>query len=261
MKRILILIFLSSFLSVSVYAGSDGSNELSKKSDASVKDCFEGLNRGIFAFNQAIDTVVFEPLAKGYRYLPSPIRTGTSNVVGNLSTLLTIPNNVLQGEFILAGKNTIRFVINTSIGILGLFDPATPLGFDDYQKEDFGQTLGRWGVGEGCYLVLPVLGPSTARDALGSLGNYLGGDAWYNVTVTNDTHYFSDFDYYASKGVEGVDFRAKNLEAINNLEKNSIDFYASVKSLYLQDRRKKILNADDITETQDDSDWEEIETQ
>ena len=261
MKRILILIFLSSFLSVSVYAASDGQNELSKKSDVTVNDCFEGLNRGIFAFNQAIDSVVFEPLAKGYRYLPSPIRTGTSNVVGNLSTLLTIPNNVLQGELVLAGKNTVRFVINTSIGILGLFDPATPLGFNEYQKEDFGQTLGRWGVGEGCYLVLPVLGPSTARDAMGSLGNYLGGDAWYNVTITNDTHYFSDFDYYASKGAEGVDFRAKNMEAINNLEKNSIDFYASVKSLYLQDRRKKILNTNDTTETQDDSDWEEIETQ
>ena len=109
MKRILILIFVSYFLSVSVYAGSDGSNELSKKSNEPVKDCFEGLNRGIFAFNQAVDSVVFEPLAKGYRYLPSPIRTGTSNVVGNLSTLLTIPNNVLQGEFILAGKNTFRF--------------------------------------------------------------------------------------------------------------------------------------------------------
>ena len=119
MKRILILIFLSSFLSVSVYAASDGQNELSKKSDVTVNDCFEGLNRGIFAFNQAIDSVVFEPLAKGYRYLPSPIRTGTSNVVGNLSTLLTIPNNVLQGELVLAGKNTVRFVINTSIGILG----------------------------------------------------------------------------------------------------------------------------------------------
>ena len=261
MKRIFILIFLSSFLSVSVYAGSDGSNELSKKSDASVKDCFEGLNRGIFAFNQALDSVVFEPLAKGYRYLPSPIRTGTSNVVGNLSTLLTIPNNVIQGDFVIAGKNVVRFVINSSIGILGLFDPATRLGFDDYQREDFGQSLGRWGVGEGCYLVLPVLGPSTARDAIGSLGNYLGGDAWYNVTVRNDTHYFDDFDYYASKGAEGIDFRAKNLEAINNLEKNSIDFYASVKSLYLQDRRKKILNADNIIETLDDSDWEEIETQ
>ena len=261
MKRIIVLIFLSTFLTLSVYAGSDGKIELSKKSEASVKDCFEGLNRGIFTFNQALDAAVFEPLAKGYRYLPSPIRTGTSNAVSNISTLLSIPNNVLQGDIGVAGKNTVRFIINSSIGILGLFDFATPLGFDDYQKEDFGQTLGRWGIGNGCYLVLPVLGPSTARDAIGSLGNYLGGDTWYNVTVRNDTHYFSDFDYYASKGTEGVDFRAKNMEAINNLEKNSIDFYASVKSLYLQDRRKRILNADDITETQDDSDWEEIETQ
>jgi len=261
MKKIFILIFISYFLSVSVYAGNDGSNELSKKLGEPVKDCFEGLNRGIFAFNQGLDAVIIEPLAKGYRYLPSPIRTGTSNVIGNLSTLLTVPNNMLQGEFLLAGKNTIRFVINTSFGILGLFDPASVIGFNEYQREDFGQSLGRWGVGEGCYLILPVLGPSTARDAVASLGNFVGGDAWYNVTVRNDTHYFSDFDYYSSKGVGGVDFRAKNMEAINNLEKNSIDFYASVKSLYLQDRRKKILNTDDITETQDDSDWEEIETQ
>ena len=91
--------------------------------------------------------------------------------------------------------------------------------------------------------------------------NYLGGDAWYNITVDEDTHYVSDFDYYASRGVNGVDFRAKNLESFENLEKNSIDFYASVKSLYLQDRKKKILNSDQITETLDDSDWEEIETQ
>ena len=167
----------------------------------------------------------------------------------------------MQGDFGIAGKNALRFVFNSTVGIVGLFDPASAIGLNDYQKEDFGQTLGRWGAGEGCYLVLPVLGPSTARDALGSLGNYLGGDAWYNVTVRNDTHYVSDFDYYASKGTEGIDFRAKNFDSINNLEENSIDFYASVKSLYLQDRRKKILNANDRTETQDDSDWEEIDTQ
>ena len=113
---------------------------------------------------------------------------------------------------------------------------------------------------EGCYLVLPILGPSTARDTLGSFTNYFGGDAWYNITVNNDTHYVSDFDYYASVGTKGVDFRAKNIEAFDNLEKNSIDFYASVKSLYLQDRKQRILNSDDITETMDDSDWEEIET-
>ena len=240
-------------------AGSDGQNELSKNTNGEIKDCFETVNRGIFAFNQAIDGLIFEPLAKGYLYLPSPIRTGTSNFVGNLSTLLTIPNNVLQGDFHIAGKNTLRFVVNSTVGVVGIFDPASAIGLNSYEREDFGQTLGSWGVGEGCYVVLPVLGPSTARDAIGSLGNYMGGDAWYNVTVKNDTQYFSDFDYYASKGAGGVDFRAKNFDDINNLEENSIDFYASVKSLYLQDRRKRILNATGATQTQDDSDWEEIE--
>ena len=259
MRRILGIIILSLFMATSSIAGSDGQNELSKNTNGQVKDCFEKVNRGIFAFNQAIDGLIFEPLAKGYRHLPSPIRTGTSNFIGNISTLLTIPNNVLQGDFGVAGKNTLRFVVNSTIGIVGLFDPAAAIGLNAYEKEDFGQTLGRWGVGEGCYIVLPVLGPSTARDTLGSLGNYMGGDAWYNVTVRNDTRYFSDFDYYASKGVGGVDFRAKNFDDINNLEENSIDFYASVKSLYLQDRQKKILNAKGVTQTQNDSDWEEID--
>ena len=261
MKKLLILIFLTSFISFSAHAGSEGQEDLSKKSSSEVKDCFEGINRGIFAFNQALDASIFEPLAKGYRLLPSPIRSGTSNFISNLSLVVTVPNNVLQGDIGLAGKNTARFVVNSTVGILGFFDPATKMGLNDYSKEDYGQTLGRWGFGEGCYLVLPVLGPSTARDTIGSLTNYLGGDAWYNITVGQDTHYVSDFDYYASKGADGIDFRAKNLEAINNLEKNSIDFYASVKSLYLQDRRKRILNSDAIVETQDDSDWEEIETQ
>ena len=259
MSRIFKVIILSLFLATSSMAGSDGKNELSKNTNGEVKDCFETVNRGIFAFNQAIDGLIFEPLAKGYLYLPSPIRTGTSNFVGNLSTLLTIPNNVLQGDFGIAGKNTLRFVVNSTVGIVGLFDPASAIGLNSYEKEDYGQTLGTWGFGEGCYVVLPVLGPSTARDAIGSLGNYMGGDAWYNVTVRNDTRYFSDFDYYASKGAGGVDFRAKNFDDINNLEENSIDFYASVKSLYLQDRRKRILNATGATQTQDDSDWEEIE--
>ena len=259
MSRIFKVIVLSLFIATSSMAGSDGQNELSKNTNGEVKDCFETVNRGIFAFNQAIDGLIFEPLAKGYLHLPSPIRTGTSNFVGNLSTLLTIPNNVLQGDLGIAGKNTLRFIVNSTVGIIGIFDPASAIGLNSYEKEDYGQTLGKWGVGEGCYVVLPVLGPSTARDAIGSLGNYMGGDAWYNVTVRNDTRYFSDFDYYASKGAGGVDFRAKNFDDINNLEENSIDFYASVKSLYLQDRRKRILNATGATQTQDDSDWEEIE--
>ena len=138
---------------------------------------------------------------------------------------------------------------------------AQHLGFSEYVKEDYGQTLASHGVGPGCYIVLPVLGPSTARDTIGSVTNFIGGDAWYNVTVRNDTHHFSDFDYYASKVTSGVDFRAKNFDSIENLEKNSLDFYASVKSLYLQNRQQKILNTNSIVETQDDSDWEEIENQ
>ena len=129
------------------------------------------------------------------------------------------------------------------------------------KKEDYGQSLAKLGVGPGCYVVLPVLGPSTVRDTIGSSLSFFGGDPWYNVTVRNDTQYFNETDYYTSKISSGVDFRAKNFNSIENLEKNSIDFYASVKSLYLQDRQQKILNTKKIIETQNDSDWEEIDNQ
>ena len=260
MKKLIIYILASLFISFGSIAGTDGENKMSKSSNGEIKDCFEGLNRGIFAFNQVLDSVVIEPVAKGYRYLPSPIREGTSNALSNLSLVVTIPNNILQGDMSLAGKNSARFVVNSTLGILGIFDPASKMGLNDYEKEDWGQTFAKWGVGEGCYLVLPILGPSTLRDATASLINYTGGNAWYNITVDEDTHYVSDFDYYASRGLSGVDFRAKNIESFNNLEKNSIDFYASVKSLYLQDRKRRILNSDEIIDTMDDSDWEEIET-
>ena len=261
MNRIFKILIISFLVSTSSFADSNVKNELSNGSNGQVKDCFEGLNRGIFAFNQVLDNIIVEPIARGYRYLPSPIRTGTSNALTNLSLVITIPNNILQGEFGLAGKNTGRFLINTTVGILGIFDPAAKIGLNNYEKEDWGQTLAVWGVDEGCYIVLPILGPSTVRDTVGSLTNYIGGDAWYNITVRNDTRYVSDFDYYASVASNGVDFRAKNLESFENLEENSLDLYASVKSLYLQDRKKKIANSDDITETMNDSDWEEIETQ
>ena len=247
-------------MSLSANAGSDGENTISKKQPKPVKDCFETVNRGIFAFNQALDNVIFEPVAKGYRYIPSPIRTGTSNTLSNLSNLITIPNNLLQGDVKTAGVNTIRFVLNTTLGILGIWDPAQVLGFEKKEKEDYGQTLGSWGIGPGCYVVLPVLGPSTVRDAVGTFANFVGGDPWYNVTVTNDTNYFKESDYYTTRLTSGVDYRAKNIESFDNLEKNSIDFYASIRSLYLQDRQQRILNSDKITDTMDDSDWEEIES-
>ena len=244
---------LSIFISVSSYAENGSEN-------GQVKECFEGVNRGIFAFNKALDNIIVEPVAKGYRKLPSPIRTGTGNFLNNLSLLSTIPNNVLQGDLDLAVKNSSRLVINTTIGILGIFDPAENMGLNNYEREDYGQTFAKWGMGEGCYLVLPVLGPSTVRDASGKLMSYLGGDPWYNITVANDTQYVNEADYYVSRVSSAVDFRAKNINSFDNLEKNSIDFYASVKSLYLQDRKQRILNSNKIIDTQDDSDWEEIDT-
>ena len=106
---------------------------------------------------------------------------------------------------------------------------------------------------------MPVLGPTTVRDSIGSLVNVMGGDAWYNVTVANDTQYFNEADYYLSRVTSGVDFRAKNLESFDSLEKTSIDLYASIRSLYLQDRQRKIQNIDQATETMSDDDWEEID--
>ena len=259
--RFLIVIFfvISSTLAI---AGDDGNLKINGKSNNSieVKDCFEKVNRGIFAFNQVLDKVIFRPLAKGYRMFPQPIRSGTSNALNNLSNVVTIPNNVLQGQFKDAGINSARLVINTTLGIAGIFDVASYYGLKKKEKEDYGQTLGVWGANEGCYFVLPVLGPTTVRDSLGSIINVIGGDAWYNVTVVNDTQHFSERDYWATIILSGIDFRAKNLESFDNLEKNSVDLYASVRSLYLQDRSRKIGNIDKTTETLSDDDWEELDT-
>jgi phospholipid-binding lipoprotein MlaA len=257
-KKITIILITTLTLTFNVNASSDGELLLKKNNPSEIKDCSQTFNRASFALNQGLDKVIFKPVASLYKSLPSPIRTGTSNVLDNLSNLVTIPNNILQGEFKKAGVNTGRFLVNTTVGVLGLADVAEALGFTEYEKEDYGQSLAVAGVGPGCYLVLPVIGPSTARDAVASVANFTGGDAWYNVSVKNDTQHFSDVDYYSSRATSGVDFRAKNFDSIENLEKNSIDFYASVKSLYLQNRQQKIVNTNKIIDTQNDNDWEEF---
>jgi len=259
MKKIIITSLISIILSANVSAGTDGENNISKKIKP-VKDCFERLNRSTFALNQGLDKVIFKPIAKGYRKLPSPIRAGTSNALINLSSLVTIPNNILQGEFKDAGVNTGRFAINTTLGILGIFDVAEKIGFSEYEKEDYGQTLGAWGVGAGCYVVLPVLGPSTVRDTVGSFVNVMGGDPYYNASVYGNNEYLTDALYMKTKIISGIDFRAKNLESIDNLEKNSMDFYASVRSLYLQDRQQKIANSNPTIEIMYEGDWEAIDS-
>jgi len=229
-------------------------------------ECFEKFSRGTLKFNQGLDRAIFKPIAKGYRALPVPIRSGTSNFVGNLRSLLTFANNILQGDLKGAGNTAGRFAINTTVGILGLFDPASKMGFEKKSREDFGQTLGVWGADTGCYFVLPILGPTTTRDALGLVGNIFV-DPVYHLTHNSETDVvignenLSEHNYYYYKGIDAVDFRSKNIESIDSLEKNSIDFYASVKSLYLQNRAQKITNSPISDKGQDDSDWEEIDNQ
>jgi phospholipid-binding lipoprotein MlaA len=260
MKKIIITSLISLMLAINVSADTDGENSLSKKNPREVKDCFEGVNRVTFSFNQGLDKAIFKPVARGYRKLPSPIRSGTSNALENISSLITIPNNILQGEFKKAGINTGRFIVNTTVGILGVFDVATKIDFPEYEKEDYGQTFGAWGIGAGCYVVLPVFGPSTVRDAIGSFVNAFG-DPYYNMSVHGNNQYLDKKVYIATKTISGIDFRAKNLETIENLEKNSMDFYASVRSLYLQDRQQKIRNSDPTIDIMYEGDWEEVETQ
>ena len=266
-KLILISIFALLLQTSSADAVTTGSEELKGSgSQSTVSECFEGFSRVMFKLNHGLDKVIFEPVAKGYRALPVPIRKGTSNVVDNLRSLLTFSNNVLQGDFRNAGNTAGRFVINSTVGILGIWDPAAALGLEEKGKEDFGQTMGVWGANSGCYFVLPIMGPTTVRDAAGLVGNFFL-DPVYHVTHNSEIHNelagnsnYSEHNYYFYRGTGAVDFRAKNIESWNSLEENSIDLYASLKSLYLQNRKLKIANTTSVIETQDDSDWEEIDT-
>ncbi len=263
-KKFAIILFSVFLFSLNSYAGSEGQLDLPEKQQSKkIKDCFEKLNRATFSFNQGLDKAIIKPIAKGYRNLPDPIQKGTKNAVTNLSNLITIPNNILQGDVKLAIINTGRLVVNTTVGLLGTIDVANKMGFPKYIKEDYGQTLGTWGVGPGCYVVLPVLGPSTLRDTAGSFANVMGGDPWYNASVHGNNEFLSEGLYITSKAISGVDFRANNLESFDNLEENSIDFYASVKSLYLQDRENKIENnqrGNVEVIYKNEEDWEEIDS-
>ena len=262
LKKLIITTIYIFLLAFNANAGSDGELVLKNNQQQEIKDCFETLNRKTFAFNKGLDEALIKPIAKGYRNLPDTIQKGTSNAVRNLSNLITIPNNILQGDVKTAIINTSRLVVNTTIGLLGTVDVANKMGFPKYVKEDYGQTLGKWGVGPGCYLVLPVLGPSTVRDTAGSFANIMGGDPWYNASVHGNNEFLSEGVYITSKALNGIDFRSDNLESLDNLEKNSIDFYASLRSLYLQDRENKIKdNQRGSIEViyKDEEDWEEIE--
>lgn len=208
------------------------------------EECFERTSRTIFKINMVLDEAIIEPIAKGYNKLPRPVKTGTNNFTSNISTLLSIPNNILQGNFKQLGHSLGSFAVNTSVGILGFLNPAEKIGLKPH-KEDVGQTLGAYGFGPGCYFVLPILGPTTLRDSVGMIADTFI-DPFAHVTIREKELLGSSgnsLDYYSVKGAGAVDFRAANDKNFENLEKNSIDLYSSLKSIYLQDRENKILNS------------------
>ena len=217
----------------------------------SAEECFEKTSRVIFDFNMALDDIVLEPLSKGYNKLPVPVKKGASNFTSNVGTLLSIPNNILQGDVKQLGHSIGSFAINTTVGILGFLNPAEKIGLKPH-KEDVGQTLGSYGIGPGCYFVLPVFGPTTVRDSIGMLADTFV-DPFAHITIRENELFGAsgnNLDYYSVKATSAVNFRADNDTNFKNLEKNSIDLYSALKSIYLQDRENKVRNS--IT---DEDEW------
>ena len=171
----------------------------------SAEECFENISRSIFKFNMGVDNAIIEPLAKGYNKLPDPIKKGTSNFTSNISTLLSIPNSLLQGNLKQVGHASGSFIINSSVGIFGFLNPAEKIGLKP-NKEDVGQTFGTYGIGPGCYYVLPILGPTTLRDTVGIIADsYL--DPFAHVTIREKELFGSSgnsLDYYSVKGTSAI---------------------------------------------------------
>lgn len=196
-------------------------------------DPLEPLNRYIFEVNYALDELFLKPVAGWYYIaLPNPVQDGIRNVLQNLSAPVVLANDLLQGNGERAQTTAGRFLINSTIGLLGLFDVASELGLE-YHDEDFGQTLAVAGVGEGPYLVLPLLGPSNPRDLTGRVVDFFLDPFGY--FVQNDIE-------LARNGLEGVDTRARNLDTVEAIQESAIDYYATVRSLYRQRRNAEIRN-------------------
>ncbi len=218
------------------WSGSDGQEMAEIDTE---NDPLELLNRFTFAFNLMLDTMVFQPVAAAYNFfLPVEVRNSVRNTVRNLRSPLILINDVLQGELERAETTLVRFLVNSTIGVLGLFDVAADMGYP-YHDEDFGQTLGAHGVGEGFYLVLPILGPSNPRDGIGLLVDmYLDPISYAAEAADID-------DLILARTVAGgIDKRARLIDTIEDLKRDSIDFYARVRSLYRQSRTNEINNGE-----------------
>jgi len=203
-----------------------------------INDPLEPLNRTIFGFNQALDAMFLRPWADFYRILlPPPVREGIHNFLTNLRSPIVLANDLMQAEFERAGTTTGRFVINSTIGIGGLADWATDFGLP-YHNEDFGQTLAVWGVPEGPFLMLPLLGPSNPRDATGLAVDNLLIDpiAWWVRANPSERSWIA----YLRTAAQIVDARAQTVDELDDLQKSSLDFYATIRSLYRQFRTAEI---------------------
>lgn len=206
-----------------------------QKTHAEMRDPIEPFNRAVFGFNNIVDRVLIEPVAKVYRFVtPTVVQNSIQSFMRNLRSPVIVANNLLQGDVGGAGVATARFLINSTMGFAGLADVAETQGLP-YEPEDFGQTLAVWGVSSGPYLVLPILGPSSVRDTAG-----LVVDSYADPVriVAFDTD--NEWIYYTRGAVEGLDTRARLLETVEDLRRNSLDYYASVRSIYSQKRHSLI---------------------
>jgi phospholipid-binding lipoprotein MlaA len=199
------------------------------------KDPIEGFNRAMFAFNEGLDTVILKPVATGYEaVLPSPIRTGVTNFFGNIDDVFIGVNNLLQGKLGNAVSDFGRVAINTTIGLLGLLDIATEAGLEKHE-EDFGQTFGRWGVGDGAYVVIPFFGPRTARDTVGLV---------LDVAADPVNNHRPKRTRDVALVLRAIDNRANLLPADKVIEEAALDKYSYMRDAYLQRRRNQIYDGD-----------------
>jgi phospholipid-binding lipoprotein MlaA len=202
-------------------------------------DPLEPMNRQIFAFDMFVDQWVIKPVSQLYQnVMPDPGKDAVRNFLGNLHEPVIFANDVLQTEFKRAGWTAERFALNSSIGIGGVFDVASRWGIEQ-QSGDFGQTLAHYGVGEMFYLVLPLLGPSNPRDAIGTVA-----DGYADPFSYLAYDYGADVATYARWGAEGMDERAQNLSNLDELQKNAIDLYAEIRSLYRQHRAAELRHGE-----------------
>jgi len=198
-----------------------------------VPDPLQPFNRAMFTFNDVVDRAVFRPLAVGYRaVLPQPVRNGVNNFFNNLRAPTTLLNDILQGKPQRAQETINRFLVNSTIGLLGFVDIATRIGFPKHQ-EDYGQTLAVWGVPAGPYIVLPLLGPSTLRDAVGKVPEFYIADPLWEPDDTAVT--------IARFGVRAVDIRSRLLD-LDRVIKMQVDPYLFFRETYLQNRQRAILD-------------------